>query len=215
MSVVCCLLSVVCQYHCPGCGICRVGGAANFFHCDKCCGCFPHSEVARHTSCVADAMKSTCPVCLEDLFSSTSNAIRLRCGHVLHSKCYGQLLRSTYKCPLCSQSLADMSAAFADLDREIAMTPMPAEYATTRKQVLCNDCHGVRSPCIGLPFATAECRHFLCAICPIVVCCLRGQTRSQETSTLFHVLGLKCMACGSYNTREIRDTSVGEPGTSS
>ena len=43
-------------------------------------------------------------------------------------------------------------------------------------------------------------------------CCRRARCgcrfpsycRTQESSTLFHVLGLKCMACGSYNTREIR-----------
>ena len=82
----------------------------------------------------------------QDLFSSTSTTIRVRCGHIIHSKCYAQLLRSTYKCPLCFKSLADMSSAYAALDHEIALTPMPLEYATVRKQVLCNDCHEVRDP---------------------------------------------------------------------
>ena len=53
------------QYHCPGCGICRVGGPENYFHCATCVGCFPTSQRPSHAACVADAMKSTCPVCLE------------------------------------------------------------------------------------------------------------------------------------------------------
>ncbi|RMX37266.1 hypothetical protein pdam_00024270, partial [Pocillopora damicornis] len=27
------------QFHCSGCGICRVGGKENFFHCDRCDMC--------------------------------------------------------------------------------------------------------------------------------------------------------------------------------
>jgi hypothetical protein len=34
-----------------------------------------------------------------------------------------------------SQSLTDMRREFEMLDREIALTPMPAEYATTMRQV--------------------------------------------------------------------------------
>lgn len=29
------------QYHCDGCGICRVGGRDRFFHCEKCNMCLP------------------------------------------------------------------------------------------------------------------------------------------------------------------------------
>lgn len=29
------------QYHCHGCGICRIGGAENFFHCEVCNMCLP------------------------------------------------------------------------------------------------------------------------------------------------------------------------------
>jgi RING finger/CHY zinc finger protein 1 len=29
------------QFHCPGCGICRIGGADKFFHCEKCNMCLP------------------------------------------------------------------------------------------------------------------------------------------------------------------------------
>lgn len=29
------------QYHCEGCGLCRIGGQENFFHCAKCNICLP------------------------------------------------------------------------------------------------------------------------------------------------------------------------------
>lgn len=36
------------QYHCSGCGICRVGGAEKFFHCAKCNMCLPIQLQNRH-----------------------------------------------------------------------------------------------------------------------------------------------------------------------
>jgi len=29
------------QFHCVGCGLCRVGGRENYFHCQKCVACLP------------------------------------------------------------------------------------------------------------------------------------------------------------------------------
>jgi len=42
------------QYHCEQCGICRVGGRANFRHCDKCRTCLAASTFDAH-SCREDA----------------------------------------------------------------------------------------------------------------------------------------------------------------
>lgn len=36
------------QYHCDGCGLCRVGGRDKFFHCDTCEMCLPISIVETH-----------------------------------------------------------------------------------------------------------------------------------------------------------------------
>ena len=35
------------QFHCDDCGICRVGGAANFFHCSTCACCYSVGLKAR------------------------------------------------------------------------------------------------------------------------------------------------------------------------
>lgn len=37
------------QYHCDGCGICRVGGRDKFFHCAKCNMCLPIQLQNGHT----------------------------------------------------------------------------------------------------------------------------------------------------------------------
>lgn len=41
------------QYHCDGCGICRVGGRDRFFHCAKCNMCLPVQLQNGHTVCNA------------------------------------------------------------------------------------------------------------------------------------------------------------------
>nr|GEX50781.1 probable E3 ubiquitin-protein ligase RZFP34 [Tanacetum cinerariifolium] len=48
------------QFHCDGCGICRIGGQENFFHCDKCQCCYSNFMRERH-SCVEGAMHHDCP----------------------------------------------------------------------------------------------------------------------------------------------------------
>lgn len=36
------------QFHCDGCGLCRVGGRENFIHCDKCCVCYHADRFHNH-----------------------------------------------------------------------------------------------------------------------------------------------------------------------
>eukprot|EP00941_MAST-03F_sp_MAST-3F-sp1_P000942 g942.t1 len=129
------------QYHCDGCGICRVGGRENFTHCYKCGTCY--SNEGEHT-CIENAMHRNCPVCMEFLFDSRKPCSSMRCGHTIHSECLEQLMRTQYKCPLCSASLLDratMNEHYAAIDAEIAATIMPEEYRNTKVEILCNDCH--------------------------------------------------------------------------
>ena len=39
------------QYHCDGCGICRIGGRDKFFHCEKCNMCLPIKLLNKHKVC--------------------------------------------------------------------------------------------------------------------------------------------------------------------
>jgi RING finger/CHY zinc finger protein 1 len=96
-------------FHCDGCGICRVGGRENFFHCSA-CGCCYAIQLRSNHKCIVGAMHHNCPVCLENLFHSTSQVRVLRCGHTLHKKCLEQLLRrptTVRSCPLCSKTIVD------------------------------------------------------------------------------------------------------------
>lgn len=128
------------QYHCNGCGICRIGGRENFFHCYT-CGCCYSVLLKNSHPCVERAMHQDCPVCFEYLFESTNDVTVLPCGHTIHASCLKEMQdHLQYACPLCSKSVCDMSKVWEKLDTEIAATPMPELYHNKMVQILCNDC---------------------------------------------------------------------------
>ncbi|CAL9231569.1 unnamed protein product [Arabidopsis halleri] len=128
------------QYHCDGCGICRIGGRENFFHCYK-CGCCYSILLKNSHPCVEGAMHHDCPICFEFLFESRNDVTVLPCGHTIHQKCLEEMRdHYQYACPLCSKSVCDMSKVWEKFDMEIAATPMPEPYQNRMVQILCNDC---------------------------------------------------------------------------
>jgi RING finger and CHY zinc finger domain-containing protein 1 len=115
-------------FHCDGCGICRVGGRENFFHCPA-CGCCYAVQLRSNHKCIAGAMHHNCPVCLENLFHSTSQVRVLRCGHTLHKKCLEQLLRrptTVRACPLCSKTIVDHQLTWQQVQTPHAREFRPA-----------------------------------------------------------------------------------------
>ncbi|KAK2162018.1 hypothetical protein LSH36_106g03009 [Paralvinella palmiformis] len=151
------------QFHCSGCGICRIGGRENFFHCEQCNCCLGLSLKAGH-KCLENASRSNCPVCLEDLHTSRLPIEVPRCGHYIHQKCFRDMVKyGGFTCPICGESYTNMKTLWQRLDEEIADTPMPDEYRNINVDILCKDCH-------------------------------------KESTVPFHVIGLKCQQCGSYNT---------------
>ncbi|XP_054277754.1 RING finger and CHY zinc finger domain-containing protein 1 [Macrosteles quadrilineatus] len=151
------------QYHCEGCGICRIGGRERFFHCQKCNMCLPNKLQSGH-KCIENVSRANCPVCLEDIHTSRIPCHIPDCGHLLHRTCFEDLLQSgLFTCPSCQTSLIDMTPVWEHYDQEILLTPMPTEFKDYLAQILCKDC--------------------------------------QKYSTVpYHVVGLKCQSCGSYNT---------------
>lgn len=103
-------------YHCPHCGICRLGqvrGAwqgrraggpsphcacamqgldVDYFHCHKCNACMSIAMRDGH-KCVEDSLKSDCPICHQHMFTSTTPVTFLPCGHCIHMTCYDQYAR--------------------------------------------------------------------------------------------------------------------------
>lgn len=128
------------QYHCNGCGICRIGGRENFFHCFK-CGCCYSILLKNSHPCVEGAMHHDCPVCFEFLFESRSDITVMPCGHTIHMNCLKEMREHyQYACPLCLKSVCDMSKVWEKYDMEIAATPMPEPYQSKLVWILCNDC---------------------------------------------------------------------------
>jgi hypothetical protein len=62
------------------------------------------------------------------------------CGHSIHTKCYDQHSRTSYKCPICNKAFRNMESQFRSMDASIQSQPMPPEFRDTRAVVLCNDC---------------------------------------------------------------------------
>jgi DNA-directed RNA polymerase subunit RPC12/RpoP len=58
----------------------------------------------------------------------------------MHHKCHQQHIHTSYQCPTCLKSLADMSEYFKRIDAALAQHRMPPEYNNTYSQIYCNDC---------------------------------------------------------------------------
>jgi len=154
------------QFHCDGCGICRVGGRDNYFHCDRCDMCLPNHLQNKH-KCVEQVSRSNCPVCMEDIHTSRIPSQIPPCNHLIHKTCFEEMLSAGhYACPVCGVSMMDMTDVWKIYDKEIEETPMPADYVDLCAAIQCRDC-------------------------------------SKPSLSKFHVLGMKCVHCGSYNT--VRD----------
>lgn len=49
-------------------------------------------------------------------------------------------MESSYKCPICQQTVVNMESQFRALDRDIERQPMPEGFRDTKALVGCNDC---------------------------------------------------------------------------
>ncbi|KAK5194569.1 hypothetical protein LTR92_005812 [Exophiala xenobiotica] len=129
-------------YHCDDCGICRIGQGLgkDFFHCKKCAACMSIQAESTH-KCIERSTKCDCPICGEYMFTSNKPVAFMRCGHSIHESCFAEWCNASYKCPICSKSIANMESQFRRLDRHIEEQPMPEEYRDNRAYIFCNDCN--------------------------------------------------------------------------
>jgi RING finger/CHY zinc finger protein 1 len=92
-------------FHCDSCGVCRRGLREGYIHCSTCGGCF---TTQKEHFCYEGSFKDICCVCREEMFSSMEPCEVLNCGHILHSKCFRELLKAMItRCPLCSSSVIE------------------------------------------------------------------------------------------------------------
>jgi RING finger and CHY zinc finger domain-containing protein 1 len=96
--------------------------------------------------CIEKRLKQNCPVCLDDLFSSTKGISFLPCHHAIHSSCFQEMIKNkSFKCPLCNKLMLELDNELLDL--EIQNTPMPDEYKDLKVNILCNECQ-CKSECL-------------------------------------------------------------------
>lgn len=129
------------QFHCDKCGICRVGPKEDFFHCDTCNACLSTSLKDNH-KCVVNASMSVCPICREYLHTSRMDMSIPRCGHMIHKECLQSYHKAgSYQCPICKESLVDMTDIWRHMDEMCASVQMSEELRNLRLNILCQDCH--------------------------------------------------------------------------
>jgi len=129
-------------YHCPDCGLCRIGKGIgiDFYHCNKCNMCLGIGLKDKH-KCIENNMKSDCPICHTDLFTSRNSVMLMKCGHPIHANCLNDYTRNGEStCPICSKSIVDMRMQWRLNDRIIQIQPMPVEFANSTADILCSDC---------------------------------------------------------------------------
>jgi len=161
-------------YHCKDCGYCLAGIRENYEHCDACQMCVARGTIGtslhncKPFSYVDDSQETReCPVCLEALRGSnmTRATSVLKCGHVLHADCLGQVLQNDYRCVLCKKSAVDMTAQWKALDMRLAMAPQLVQAATGEREdipeelnmkCICNDC-GHRFDRLFSPYNIYKC----------------------------------------------------------
>lgn len=128
-------------YHCSDWGICRQGGAENSYHCPNCDICLPLSMKDNHEC--SNFRQSQCPICFEDFFSIRDAGCRLKCGHLIHSKCFDLYFKTSFSCPLCKKfAFSDevKEKIYAQIEEEIANTVMSEELQNLKVDIICNDC---------------------------------------------------------------------------
>lgn len=127
-------------YHCDMCGICRVGKRSENVHCRRCGGCIPREEMSRHR-CVKGSLRTCCPICEQDMFSSIQSVVSLRCGHGIHLHCLLKYTREYFTCPVCQKTLQDMREVYEQIDEVVKRDKtITIEKEREIAEVGCYDC---------------------------------------------------------------------------
>ena len=105
----------------------------------RCCVCMAIGIRDTHR-CIERSTDCDCPICGEYMFTSLRTVVFMTCGHSIHRRCYEEHIKTSYRCPICSRSIANMEWQFLRLQRAIETQPMPDEFKNTKAFIYCNDC---------------------------------------------------------------------------
>ena len=202
-------------YHCEKCSFCRVGDKNMLFHCDNCEACFDLRSKESHI-CINKSFKDLqCLYCLESIFNSQDNSIKLDCSHIVHYKCYEKALESyNFKCPTCRKSVVNMNWSY--LKYLIDMQPMPIEPITVNDVVKCKTLSNMNFKIIDIQndictgyFINWKLKNNENVKAFIKINDLIKESKKidiycndccKNSNVLFHYLGNECNYCGSFNT---------------
>jgi hypothetical protein len=120
------------KFHCEKCNTCHYEEKNQLENCSVCNVCY-----LKNTKHICITLENNCSICLEELKNGT--LINLSCGHIIHSNCYRELIKSSYKCPLCSKTIIDMKEEFAKLNEQIEQS-RELDNTTIIKDIYCYDC---------------------------------------------------------------------------
>jgi RING finger/CHY zinc finger protein 1 len=123
------------MYHCDDCNECVYLDHEGYVHCKKCKCCVERKYYKDHR-CIDDICEKICNICL-DAYTDTKYIVIARCGHPYHRECYKKIIENTYKCPICSKTIKDMTKEFNKLDVDIIRS---GDKNSARVNIKCNDC---------------------------------------------------------------------------
>ena len=120
------------KYHCDKCNQCHCQNKYELENCSNCTICFK-----KNTKHICINLEDNCSICFDKLCNDV--ICNLSCGHVIHHECYNELIKKSYKCPLCSKTILDMKDEFQKMDLEVEN--YNNFYKTLNfKEIYCNDC---------------------------------------------------------------------------
>ena len=125
-------------FHCDEWKIWRVGGRENFFHCGPWNACL--GMILKDSHECADFTQN-CPICFEGFHNSRDGAQILNCKHIIHSKCYRKMLKTSYVCPICKKTTLDENQTQhvnVIIQNHIDNTQM-GELGERDVKIICND----------------------------------------------------------------------------
>lgn len=134
------------KYHCDGCGFCHQGKREDFYHCEKCNGCFSVRGKEEHKlHCRENLFDTDCPICFQNLKTSTKASMVIRCGHMIHQDCLHEYAKRKPTCPVCRKLIIapdshQVKTHTAMVDALIAANPIPEEEKT-KVTIACNECN--------------------------------------------------------------------------
>jgi RING finger/CHY zinc finger protein 1 len=121
------------MFHCDECGRCYYGDADDFKHCSECGKCIDMKIFDDHR-CIEVSLNDNCVVCMDELDNGVP--IRtIRCGHILHQKCYEDLLPEHKTCPICCKEIVRDIDVYSIKDEDVSN-----EISHKKVDIFCKEC---------------------------------------------------------------------------